>query len=926
VTVSWTELLGTSTTYQVAVQQDDGPWTLLSCIPANNPTRSTSANWIALHHDYRFSLRKNATSCSTIDPTAIEVASTTALATNAQVTTTNPRVVTNSTGTTTINWLGAYQSYNRDTSSYVPNNNQVWVQQDYGPPTLFGCSGPGTPGSSAAPWIFAGHTYRFSLNPTPAGCGDTTTRYPEVAAVTVTGVQHFLDAIPNRCSVAPGGSCATTLSFQTSTTGVQPQVWEFNETTWTKLAHCPPTAAELNRTVPAGKTYKYELHLPSSCTATRTSTPVAATAVMSALSGFVVRQGTALKVDGQPYRAMGLNKPELFQLYLKTANQSGFVACSAPSDETCCPSQPGGVCTGTNPVSAQCQAEHDMLDAVNRGAQYLRIAGASWDASSPGGNGAELRKYWLGLDPGEPNPIACRNFYQQKLDALLNYAQSIGLKIVTNMGWESTTFPTLVGTFAGHSAEHLEDLIKNPNSLSRKLYLRFAQDLTEGCVNLPAIPELGLVAGCNGRTVDTTGHRSNPAILAIEVKGEDDLKSNLDLMNYGETNCTSAGSGGTCYFTTDDLAAFTKSVAQAIRGWDPNHLLGSNTTSLRTLAAHLRAWPQWVASSSYDCLAPGDWVGDPKNCQDDANMYNSMVEYLHPEPIDLASVHPYNGAEALDRVPPRDNMRFGLSGIYNAEIFRFYKRAADRIGRPLMVGEFADFSDCDATHPPPQCLNFPAEYRRPFARAALKRIADLHIPLSAPWVWEFRVDSSQDANFNIQPSGNGGLDDEYMTIFGVAKGLLNTTATTMNVSPINPSFETDVDANGIPDGWTATGSVSAGSTFDNKSVHLQYVNGVPASVLSTGVSFGFVQPAGTRLHIAAAARSNSTGASITVFAYDSNGAFITSFSLASPSDQVFRVLSQDFALPSSTRSIRVGAGQPVSGYSEYDDVSISVSY
>ena len=920
VTVNWTELENTTKTYQVVVRADDGPWQLIACVGPNGSTRSVTADWIVLHHDYRFALRKGAASCSVIDPLATEVASATASAVSAQVTASSQRVLTTGAASVTIDWLGAYRTYNMGTSSYVPSNNQVWVSVDYGPASLFACSNPGTSGSSVAPWIGV-HTYRFSLNPTPNACGDASTQYPEVAAVTVQGVAHYLQATPDRCSVATGGTCATTLSYGTTATGVTPQVWENNGTTWTKLAHCPPTAAELSRTIPAGNTYKYEPHLPTSCGASRTSTTTAATASMSALSSFVVREGTSLKLNGQPYRAMGMNKPELFVLYLSTLvapppGQDAFIACNAPADEICCPSMPDGQCAGTPPVSSQCKAEHDMLDAANAGAQYLRIAGTSYNASVRGGTGEELKKFWLSPQS------ACQDLYQRKLDAMLNYAQSIGLKIVTNFAWNQDTYGALVGTFPGHAPEHLTDMLKQPTGLARRLLLRYAQDYTEGCVNLPAITELGLPAGCS-RTVDLNGHKANPTLLALEIKVEEDLLADLDLQSRGETGCIT----GPCRFTTADLAAFSRSFAESVRGWDPNHLLASNTTTLKVSEAHLRAWPEWTASGSFQCLNAGDNLGDPKWCQDDPNMYDSSVEFLHPEPIDLIGVHAYNsGGSNMAAVPARDNMRYGLVGAYNAEIFRYYERAADRLARPLEVGEFGDFSDCDAQHPLPNCNLYPPSPRRPFSRAALKKITDLHAPLSAPWVWEQRYAPNGDA-FDIKPGGNGGLDDEFIAFFGQGRGLLSATTASMNVSPPNSDFETDVDGNGIPDGWTpAMGIVGAGAPFNDKTVRLQVANGVIPVVWSPLVRFCFAPPGGARLYVSVAGRSDATNANLVVSTYDSSGSGTGTFSVFLPSDQVFKVVGNYFTLPANARQLEVALMAGSSGYAEYDDVNVSVIY
>ncbi len=908
VNVSWTELENTTKTYQVVVQTDDGVWKLFSCIPPNNPLRSQSASWILPHHDYRFALRKGAASCSAIDPLATVAAPTaTASAITAKINASTNRVVTSGSGSVTVDWLAAYRTYNQSTAAYVPSNNQVWVSVDYGPWSLFACSGAGLPGSATASWIQAGHTYRFSLNPTPNGCGDSSTKYPEVAAVTVEGVANYLQATPNRCSVATGGSCATALTFGTSVTGVTPQVWEYNGTAWTKLAHCPPTTADLNRTVPAGKTYKYELHLPTTCTATQASTPAVATTTMSALSDFVVREGTSLKLGGQLYKLMGLNKPELFQLYLQTRDQSDYIACNAPPDETCCPEQPDGACFGTTPVSAQCLAEHDAYQAAQAGAKFLRIAGTSFYAGYHGLNGAEVKKFWASSD------LTCQTLYQQKFDAMLAYANSIGLKIISNFGWRTSTFSELVGTFPGHTAEDPLAIINQPASLSRKLLLRYAQDMLDGCQNLPAIPELGLPGGCNGRMLNMTGRKNDTTLLGFEIKVEEDLDANINV-------------AGQAHLTTDQLVAFSRSFSESLRGWDPNHLLQSNTTALRPSEAHLTAWPDWVPSSGFQCLAAGDaFSPDGKWCQDDPNMYQSLVEYLHPEPIDVAGVHAYNNGGNSNAVPLRDNMRFGLVGPYNVESYRYYKRAADRIGRPLEVGEFEEYSDCDGTHPPPQCNQFPGNPRRPYARGSLKRIAALHLPLASPWVWQMHFGRMDDP-FQIVPGANGGLDDQFMQAYWRAANLVVATTTTIDASPPNSDFETDANADGIPDGWTPAGGVVAGAPFNGKTVHLQKVGTTLGSLTSPRVSFGIVPPPNSGLWLSVAGRTNGLPAAFAVVEmFDATGALLGN-TTATVNGTDFMVADVPLALPANTRSIDVVLTMGSASFAEFDDVNVLLMY
>ena len=150
-TISWTELDGATQTYQLVMQGDNSAWRLVTCIPAGNPTRSTVTNWIQLGHTYRFSLRKKGGgSCTTIDPTFTEVASTSVEARSASITASSERVLTATTGSTTLTWR-ATQNYGQAVG--------IWLLTNAGY-NLVACSGVNADtsvnGSVNIPWITPG--------------------------------------------------------------------------------------------------------------------------------------------------------------------------------------------------------------------------------------------------------------------------------------------------------------------------------------------------------------------------------------------------------------------------------------------------------------------------------------------------------------------------------------------------------------------------------------------------------------------------------------------------------------------------------------------------------------------------------------------------------------------------------------------------
>lgn len=148
-------------------------------------------------------------------------------------------------------------------------------------------------------------------------------------------------------------------------------------------------------------------------------------------------------------------------------------------------------------------------------------------------------------------------------------------------------------------------------------------------------------------------------------------------------------------FTTEQMIPFLKEWAQFIRRLDPNHLLGSGFSAPRPAAQHLRK-----------AQGKGDWTEDSKQ---------EMETYLrdtHPDPIDLISIHFYR---------KHDNLRFGNEDEDSAQVLEVFKRAADRIGKPLYIGETGD-----------DCSQRPDA---PFLRNVLQRCRRLEIPLVLVWNW-----------------------------------------------------------------------------------------------------------------------------------------------------------------------------------------------
>jgi hypothetical protein len=212
-----------------------------------------------------------------------------------------------------------------------------------------------------------------------------------------------------------------------------------------------------------------------------------------------------------------------------------------------------------------------------------------------------------------------------------------------------------------------------------------------------------------------TRFRTHPAILFYELTNEMNLLVDIDF--------TAQGLG--C-MTTSQLIAFSEHLVSAIRAADPDHAISSGYSLSRKAAEHLRRQPGCGGQ-------PLDWT------EDSFAEFSTNLADLHG-PFDIISAHFYNNVE-------RDNERFGHQGAENADLLQDIKAAADALGKPLFVGEFGDRAAVPlSTH----------DGQGTFLHRVFDQIAQLRIPYSAVWVWEFyprstMYDSSTGGGYSLEP-------------------------------------------------------------------------------------------------------------------------------------------------------------------------------
>jgi len=155
-----------------------------------------------------------------------------------------------------------------------------------------------------------------------------------------------------------------------------------------------------------------------------------------------------------------------------------------------------------------------------------------------------------------------------------------------------------------------------------------------------------------------------------------------------------------------------------IKSLDPSALISSGFSVPRPAAEHLRRHPASAGKV--------DWT------QDSVDELTTNLGIIHQN-LDIISVHIYPGEETG---------RFGRQG--SVDLITVVKQAADKLGKPLFVGEFGD----------PHIKTAGADS---FVDRTLDEIVALRVPYSAIWVWEFyqrKTYSTYDSGptqFNIEP-------------------------------------------------------------------------------------------------------------------------------------------------------------------------------
>lgn len=331
----------------------------------------------------------------------------------------------------------------------------------------------------------------------------------------------------------------------------------------------------------------------------------------------------------QPEEGVGVNKHDLFTQYLGT---SFWEPPRLLMEE---------------------MAYKSIVDAKNSGIGYFRV-------SVSGFGGTEF-DYWR-LYPA---------FFWERFDLMMGDLYTHNVKIIPVLYWQLWQLPLYTG-------EGIRQLLTDPESVSRKLFVKYTGEIVNR-------------------------YKQHPAILFWELGNEWNLDADLD--HDGRSGLKGNN------FTTDELIQFIGFFTEHIRKIDSNHPISSGFSLPRPSAEHLRRQPEWS-------------VGGPDWTEDSREEFKRNILETNQD-VDIVSVHIYNFCWDAD-CKRRDNERFDIRGIFSTDLLDEVQMITDEAGKLLFIGEYNDFGfDWRKL-----------ELTSGFTLAILDKIAKLRILFSAFWTWE----------------------------------------------------------------------------------------------------------------------------------------------------------------------------------------------
>ncbi|MES1147308.1 MAG: cellulase family glycosylhydrolase, partial [bacterium] len=295
----------------------------------------------------------------------------------------------------------------------------------------------------------------------------------------------------------------------------------------------------------------------------------------------------------------------------------------------------------------------------------------------------------------------------RRIDALMDDLDGVGIRAVPVFLWNYQQFPSI-------THETTRDLITRTESKSYRMFMSYV-----------------------GQFINR--YKDRKTILFYDLTNELNLYVDRDI----EASCKAEPSRDKeeCALvrnmTSGEMEAFMARFAADVRKLDPNHKLSSGFSMPLRNAAHLRR--------------------DRADVRDDTMADLEEVLTATHKDCDIVSVHYYDHAE--------QNIRFDAKDKFDPSLLRKVKAIADKLHKPLFVGEFGDIAP-----------SVKEDKTAKFTHKILDLGAELDIPYMAVWGWElyptntFTTYDNPNTQHNIEPGYTDDLIERLKAANGVGGG------------------------------------------------------------------------------------------------------------------------------------------------------------
>ncbi|MBN1125908.1 MAG: cellulase family glycosylhydrolase [Sedimentisphaerales bacterium] len=287
---------------------------------------------------------------------------------------------------------------------------------------------------------------------------------------------------------------------------------------------------------------------------------------------------------------------------------------------------------------------------------------------------------WFDEDPAEQQRK--RERYLQRFDTMIRECAKRDIRIIALLCW-------YVGNLADLGHHDLHEGITNAQSQARRRLDEYIRAVV-------------------------LRYKDSPAIAMWEIGNEWNLDADLQFPQ-GVLKPVPASLApapvvrdGRNNFTSDELAQCVGQIAAFIKSLDSNHLVTTGHSSPRPAAMHLL--------KAVRAGKPKDWA------QDNEAELEQYFRLSHPDPIDVISIHFYGEAmSALGKAK---------GDVSNIAV---YKRIADRIGKPLLIGEIGLHEEIGDDYSTPEAIAL--------VQKQLAAVTSARIPITL--YWTFRDESGR---------------------------------------------------------------------------------------------------------------------------------------------------------------------------------------